>query len=241
MVLSLGTTRTCAFDPIDEIGPIAKKYDIWLHIDAAYAGTAFVCPEYRHLMRGIEFADSFNCGPHKWLLINNGCSVIWYQNSKWIVNSLGAFKQAINENSDNLDMIPEYRQWQISTARPFRSLKLWIVLRLYGIENLQEHIRRGCALAKQFEALCCADNRFEIVGSVQLGLVCFRLKESNELNQILLDTILKRKNIFLLSGEFKGVLFLRLAIGSKAAPHDIQYTWHEISIVASELRPKLKL
>lgn len=151
-----------------------------MHIDAAYAGTALICHEYRYLMRGIEFADSFNCAPHKWLLINNGCSVIWYQNSKWIVNSLSMYKQAINEDSDKFHMIPEYRHWQFSTARPFRSLRLWFVLRFYGIENLQEHIRRGCALAKQFEALCSADNRFEIVGNVHLGLVCFRLKASND-------------------------------------------------------------
>lgn len=236
---TLGTTRTCAFDPIDEIGAIVKKYDVWLHIDASYAGIAFICPEHRHFMRGIDHADSFNCSPHKWLLTNNGCSVIWYQNSKWIVNSLSLYKQAINEDSDNLGMIPEFRQWQISTARPFRSLRLWFVLRLCGTEHLQEHIRRGCALAKQFEALCRADCRFEIIGCVHLGLVCFRLKGSNELNQLLLQTILDRKKVFLLFGEVKNVTFLRLAIGSKStAPLDIQYTWNEISQVATAIQNK---
>lgn len=207
-----------------------------MHIDGAYAASAFICPEYRHLLKGIEFADSFTCGPHKWLLINNSCSVIWYQDSKWIVETLGIYKQSINECSDNLETIPEYRQWQISTGRPFRSLKLWFVLRLYGVENLQEHIRRGCSLAKQFEALCRADERFEIVGSVQLGLVCFRLKASNQLNQQLVEMISKRNNIFLLSGEFKNTIFLRLAIGSKHTnPDDVKYTWNEILLATNEI------
>lgn len=232
---TLGTTRTCAFDAIDEIGAVARKHDVWLHIDASYGGTAFVCPEYRHLMQGIEFADSFSCGPHKWLLINNGCSVMWYTDSKWIVDALGMYKQSVNEDNDNLDL-PEYRQWQISTGRTLRSLRLWFVLRLYGVENLQEHIRRGCALAKQFESLCRGDKRFEIVGNVQLGLVCFRLIKSNATNELLLAKILSRRNIYLLSGEIKGIFFLRLAIGSKVTNEkDIEYTWNEIKLVTSML------
>lgn len=234
----MGTTRTCSFDATDEIGAIAKKYDIWLHIDGAYAGSAFICPENRYLMRGIELADSFCCGPHKWLLVNNGCSVIWYQNSKWIVNSLGMYKQAINENSDNFERIPELRLWQISTGRPFRSLRLWFVLRMYGTSNLQEHIRRGCALAKQFQAFCRMDERFEIVEPVRLGLVCFRLKSSNELNQLLLDKIVKRKRVFLSSGEIRDVFFLRLALGARlTTPEDIAYTWNEIKTIANEICP----
>lgn len=147
------------------------------------------------------------------------------------------YKQAIDEDSDDLEMIPEFRQLQISTARPFRSLRLWFVLRLYGVENLQEHIRRGCTLAKQFEVLCRADDRFEIVGNVRLGVVCFRLKGSNEMNRALLQRISNRKNIFLLFGEARDVFFMRLAIGSKlTTPSDILCTWNEISKVATEIQ-----
>uniref|UniRef100_A0A8C0B126 Aromatic-L-amino-acid decarboxylase n=1 Tax=Buteo japonicus TaxID=224669 RepID=A0A8C0B126_9AVES len=105
---TLGTTPCCSFDKLLELGPICNKENIWMHIDAAYAGSAFICPEFRHLLNGVEFADSFNFNPHKWLLVNFDCS-----------------------------------HWQIPLGRRFRSLKLWFVLRMYGVTGLQEHVRKG--------------------------------------------------------------------------------------------------
>ncbi|XP_052821923.1 aromatic-L-amino-acid decarboxylase isoform X3 [Octopus bimaculoides] len=138
---TLGTTSVCAFDNIKEIGAVCKDEGIWLHIDAAYAGNAFICPEYRYLMNGVEYADSICVSPHKWLQVPTGCSVLWLQNSNKLVDSIpepGEYLQC-TQNSE----MPNFTKWQIPCGRPFTSLKLWFVLRLIGIRQLQKIIRKG--------------------------------------------------------------------------------------------------
>lgn len=134
-VATLGTTNSCAFDKLDEIGPIGNRYNIWVHVDAAYAGSAFICPEYRHLMKGIETAESFNFNPHKWLLVNFDCSAMWLKDPNWVVNAFNV--DPLYLKHDQQGSAPDYRHWQIPLGRRFRALKLWFVLRLYGVENLQ--------------------------------------------------------------------------------------------------------
>jgi aromatic-L-amino-acid/L-tryptophan decarboxylase len=138
VVATLGTTNTCAFDRLDEVGPVGNKYNVWVHVDAAYAGSAFICPEYRHLMKGIETADSFNFNPHKWLLVNFDCSAMWLKDPNWVVNAFNV--DPLYLKHDQQGSAPDYRHWQIPLGRRFRALKLWFVLRLYGVENLQVRI-----------------------------------------------------------------------------------------------------
>lgn len=233
-VATLGTTNSCAFDRLDEIGPVGNRYNVWVHVDAAYAGSAFICPEYRYLMKGIETADSFNFNPHKWMLVNFDCSAMWLKDPNWVVNAFNV--DPLYLKHDQQGSAPDYRHWQIPLGRRFRALKLWFVLRLYGVENLQTHIRRHIGFAKQFEALCIADARFEIVTEVQMGLVCFRLKGSNELNENLLKRINGRGNIHLVPSKINDTYFLRMAVCSRfTEPKDIDYSWEEVGKSADEV------
>uniref|UniRef100_A0A3B5RAZ8 Aromatic-L-amino-acid decarboxylase n=1 Tax=Xiphophorus maculatus TaxID=8083 RepID=A0A3B5RAZ8_XIPMA len=228
---TLGTTPSCAFDHIMELGPLCNKENMWMHIDAAYAGSAFICPEFRPLLNGIEYADSFNFNPHKWLLVNFDCSAMWVKKRADII---GAFKMEPlylkHENQES------GRHWQIPLGRRFRSLKLWFVFRMYGLKGLQAHIRKQVALAKEFESLVRADKRFEICAEVVLGLVCFRLKGSNELNQNLLKKITKSRELHLVPCQLSGRFVLRFAIcARRTESRHIQQAWRHITQLAFEL------
>lgn len=234
VVATLGTTNTCSFDCLDEMGPVCNKEDVWLHVDAAYAGSAFICPEFRYLMAGVEFADSFNFNPHKWMLVNFDCSAMWLKDPTYIVNAFNV--DPLYLKHDQQGSVPDYRHWQIPLGRRFRSLKLWFVLRLYGIRNLQAFIRKHVALAHEFEELVRQDNRFEIVTEVVLGLVCFRLKGSNERNETLLRRINGHGVIHLVPSKVGDTYFLRLAICSRFSEStDIQLSWNEIRTLADDV------
>ncbi|TDG45208.1 hypothetical protein AWZ03_008363 [Drosophila navojoa] len=233
-VVTLGTTNSCAFDRLDECGAVANKYNVWVHVDAAYAGSAFICPEYRHHMKGIETADSFNFNPHKWMLVNFDCSAMWLKDPSWVVNAFNV--DPLYLKHDMQGSAPDYRHWQIPLGRRFRALKLWFVLRLYGVENLQAHIRRHCGFAKQFGDLCQQDKRFELAAEVSMGLVCFRLKGSNERNEALLKRINGRGNIHMVPAKIRDVYFLRMAVCSRfTRSEDMEYSWKEVSAAADEL------
>uniref|UniRef100_A0A7N5ZYU6 Aromatic-L-amino-acid decarboxylase n=1 Tax=Anabas testudineus TaxID=64144 RepID=A0A7N5ZYU6_ANATE len=233
---TLGTTPSCAFDHTTELGPICNDENMWMHIDAAYAGSAFICPEFRPLLNGIEFADSFNFNPHKWLLVNFDCSAMWVKKRTDII---GAFKMEplyLKHENQESGLVTDYRHWQIPLGRRFRSLKLWFVFRMYGLKGLQAHIRKQVALAKEFESLVRADKRFEICAEVIMGLVCFRLKGSNELNQNLLKKITKSQEIHLVPCQLSGRFVLRFAICARTTEsRHIQQAWRHITQLTFEL------
>ncbi|GLH01302.1 uncharacterized protein GBIM_07469 [Gryllus bimaculatus] len=233
-VATLGTTSSCAFDPLEELGVVCNQEGVWLHVDAAYAGSAFICPEYRYLMAGIEHADSFNFNPHKWMLVNFDCSAMWLKDPNDVVSAFNV--DPLYLKHDQQGSAPDYRHWQIPLGRRFRALKLWFVFRLYGIANLQAHIRRQIALAHEFEDHVKSDSRFEIYGEVTMGLVCFRLKGSNELNETLLRRINGHGVIHLVPSKIRDTYFLRLAICSRfTESHDIKLSWNEVRSLADEV------
>ncbi|KAL2083952.1 hypothetical protein ACEWY4_019470 [Coilia grayii] len=233
---TLGTTPSCAFDHILELGPICNAENIWMHIDAAYAGSSFICPEFRPLLDGIEFADSFNFNPHKWLLVNFDCSTMWVKRRSDLV---GAFKMDpvyLKHDHQESGLVTDYRHWQIPLGRRFRSLKMWFVFRMYGVKGLQDYIRQHVHLAKEFERMVRNDPRFEISADVVLGLVCFRLKGSNELNEALLKSINSARRIHLVPCQLAGNFVLRFAVCARTTElRHVQVAWHHISELASEL------
>lgn len=237
---TLGTTPSCAFDCITELGPICNAETIWMHIDAAYAGSAFICPEFRPLLNGVEFADSFNFNPHKWLLVNFDCSAMWVKKRSDII---GAFKMEplyLKHDHQESGLVTDYRHWQIPLGRRFRSLKMWFVFRMYGLKGLQAYIRKHVTLAKEFESLVRADQRFDISADVVLGLVCFRLKGSNELNETLLKRINSARKIHLVPCQLAGKFVLRFAVCARTTEsRHVQEAWSHISHLASELLQEL--
>ncbi|CAF0754777.1 unnamed protein product [Brachionus calyciflorus] len=224
---TLGTTSVCSYDNLEELGPICHENNIWLHIDAAYAGSAFICPEFRPYLNGVEFSDSFNFNPHKWLLVNFDCSALWIKNRSFIVDSFNV--DPIYLKHEHQNVAPDFRHWQIPLGRRFRSLKLWFVMRIYGATGLQDYIRKHVDLAKYFESLVNKDDRFEIVGEVTLGLVCFRLKQSNELNENLLKIITQDAKIYMVPSKINDIYFLRFAIcASSTEKRHVEFAWENI-------------
>ncbi|CAF0746170.1 unnamed protein product [Brachionus calyciflorus] len=224
---TLGTTSICSYDNLQELGPVCRDNNIWLHIDAAYAGSAFICPEFRPYLKGVEFSDSFNFNPHKWLQVAFDCSALWIKNRSFLVDSFNV--DPVYLKYENQNVAPDFRHWQIPLGRRFRSLKLWFVLRLYGVKGLQNFIRQHVDLAKYFETLVNKDNRFEIVGEVTLGLVCFRLKQSNELNENLLKIITQDKKIYMVPSKINDTYFMRFVIcSSNIEKRHIDFAWENI-------------
>ena len=188
---TLGTTGACAFDDLSEIGCVARQHELWLHVDAAYAGTAFMCPEYRSWLNGIDLADSFAFNPSKWMMVHFDCTAFFVKDSSALHRTFNV--EPLYLQHENSGHAVDFMHWQVPLSKRFRSLKLWMVLRNYGISGLQEHIRRGVSLAKQFCTLVQSDERFEVPFQPKLGLVVFRLKEKNDENT-LTEQLLKKMN-----------------------------------------------
>ncbi|KAG4077649.1 hypothetical protein HA402_012960, partial [Bradysia odoriphaga] len=237
---TLGTTGGCSFDNLDEVGSVCLDFKLWLHVDAAYAGSAFICPEYRRWLKGIEKADSIAFNPSKWLLVHFDCTALWVKNS-------GALHRTFNVEPlylqhENSGLAIDYMHWQIPLSKRFRSLKLWFVIRNYGIKGLQKHIREGVRLAQKFEALVLADNRFEIPYTRHLGMVVFRIKGDNDLTEKLLKRLNHRGNLHCVPASLKGKYVIRFTITSiRTTNDDIIKDWTEIRLVTTEILKELNI
>jgi len=224
---TVGTTSSTANDPVEKIGMICQGHDDqpWLHVDAAMSGAACVCPEYRGMLRGIGLADSFCFNPHKWLLTNFDCDCLWTRDRESIINALSVTPEYLRNEASARGEVVDYRDWQIPLGRRFRALKLWFVIRHYGVEGLRAYIREHMRIAAIFEELVRSDARFEVVTPRTVTLVCFRLKarqgegaeESNARNRALLEAInasgkaMLSHTVLKIGGQEQFVL--RMAIG----------------------------
>ncbi|XP_026494990.1 tyrosine decarboxylase [Vanessa tameamea] len=240
---TLGTTSCCSFDNLPEIGPVVRKFpSVWLHVDAAYAGSSFLCPEHKYHLAGIEYADSFNTNPNKLMLTAFDCSLLWVTNKYLLTSALVVDPLYLQHCYDHTAI--DYRHWGIPLSRRFRSLKLWFMLRSYGISGLQKYVRRHCELAKYFEQLVRKDSRFEVVNQVKLGLVCFRLLGSpdenhetvDELNKKLLSTMNASGKIHMVPASVRDQYVIRFCVVYQhATREDIEYAWDTITDFATEL------
>ncbi|XP_055680008.1 histidine decarboxylase isoform X2 [Lutzomyia longipalpis] len=237
---TLGTTGACAFDNLEEVGTVCQEFKLWLHVDAAYAGSAFICPEYRGWLKGIRRADSIAFNPSKWLMVHFDCTAMWVKNS-------GALHRTFNVEPlylqhENSGLAIDYMHWQIPLSKRFRALKLWFVLRNYGIKGLQKHIREGVRLAQKFEALVLADHRFEIPATRHLGMVCFRLRGDNDLTEKLLKRLNNRGNLHCVPASLKGRYVIRFTVtSSRTTNEDILKDWAEIRGVTTEILEELNV
>lgn len=230
VVATLGTTGTCAFDPLYELGPVCNEANMWLHVDAAYAGNAFICPEYRDLMKGVEYADSFDVNPHKWLLINFDCSTMWLKDGYDLINTFDVKRIYLDDVTTTMK-IPDFRHWQMPLGRRFRALKLWSVLKIYGAEGIRSHIRNQINLALYFAKLIKADERFLVEPEPCMGLVCFRLKGGDTITQELLQNLTNKKKIYMVAGSFRGKYVIRFVVCSRLTKkEDIDYSWNKIKV-----------
>ncbi|XP_034947641.1 histidine decarboxylase isoform X2 [Chelonus insularis] len=231
---TLGTTGACSFDNLKEIGPICEKNCMWLHIDAAYAGSAFVCPEFRGWLQGIEYADSIAFNPSKWLMVHFDCTAMWVKNSQALHRTFNVDPLYLKHENSGLAI--DYMHWQIPLSKRFRALKLWFVIRNYGITGLQKHIREGVRLAKKFEALVSGDARFEIPAIRHLGMVVFRLRGENSLTEKLLKKMNTRGRVHCVPAALHGKYVIRFTVTStNTTNEDILRDWAEIKSTATEI------
>lgn len=232
MCSNTGTTNTCAMDPIDQIGPVCQEHNVYFHVDAAYAGSAAICPEHQNMFEGLELADSMAFNPHKWMLVNFDFCAMWVKDRAPVVEALSITPAYLRSKEHDEGLVSDYRDWQVPLGRRFRSLKLWTTLRMYGAEKLRSHIRKGISMGDAFADRVLANDRFEMSAPHNLGLVCFRLKGSNELNRQLLDNINATGETFLISTELDGAVVLRFVGGNlMSTMKDMEEVW---SLVVDE-------
>lgn len=210
---TIGTTSTTAIDPLIEIGRICTKHNLWLHVDAALAGSAAICPELQWLHEGLEFANSYCFNPHKWLLTNFDCDCLFVTDRNALIKTLGVNPEYLKNQATETGEVFDYRDWQISLGRRFRSLKLWFVIRYYGLEGLRIHIRRHLQLSQEFANWIDQHTDFQRVAPVQLNLICFRHNSDDAFNQKLLETLNASGKCFLTHTRLNGRYVLRVCIG----------------------------
>ena len=186
---TVGTTSSNAMDPIAAIAEVLRRHNLWLHVDAAMSGTAALCPEFRHLQDGVEFADSYSFNPHKWMFTTFDCDCFWVADRKALIQTLSILPEYLRNQATESGAVIDYRDWQIQLGRRFRSLKLWFVIRHYGVEGLQHHIRRHVQLAQIFAHWVREDENFELAapGTFEPGLLSpqgWRHRESNHYGSV---------------------------------------------------------
>ncbi|MGA3347834.1 MAG: pyridoxal-dependent decarboxylase [Candidatus Sulfotelmatobacter sp.] len=226
---TVGTTSSNGMDPIAEIARVAQQHNLWLHVDAAMSGTAALCPEFRYLQSGVELADSYNFNPHKWMFTNFDCNCFWVADRKALTRTLSIVPEYLRNQASESGAVIDYRDWHIQLGRRFRSLKLWFVIRHYGVEGLQYHIRRHVELAQQFAAWVRDDSHFELAAPVPLNLVCFRHKSGDAANHTIMDRLNRSGDLFLTHTKLNGKLTLRLCIGqTNTEERHVERAWKRI-------------
>ena len=229
---TVGTTSSNAIDPVPEIARICREHGIWLHVDAAMSGTAALCPEFRHIHNGVEHADSYCFNPHKWMFTNFDCDVFYVADRKALIHTLSVLPEYLRNQATESGAVIDYRDWHIPLGRRFRALKLWFVLRHYGVEGLQHHVREHIALAQEFADWVRKDERFELAAPAPLNLVCFRLKAGDAATQALMERLNRSGELYLTHTKLNDRFTLRMSIGgTNTRRTHVEQAWKRIQEV----------
>lgn len=219
VVATIGTTSSCGIDPLEEIGTICTRYNIWLHVDAAYGGTAAILPEKKWILNGIKYAHSFVFNPHKWMFTNFDCSAYFVKDPEILTKTFEIHPEYLRTSKDK--EVKNFRDWGIQLGRRFRALKVWFVIRYYGVKGLQSMIREHIRLAEKFKNFIKNDKNFELLAPVNFSLVCFRFNDGRDRNKLdeankkLLSKINETGKIFMTHTTLRGNYTLRFAIGQR--------------------------
>ena len=231
---TIGTTSSNAVDPVKSIGEICKRENLWLHVDAAMSGTAMLCPEFRHWQDGLDLADSYCFNPHKWMFTNFDCDCFWVAGRKHLIKTFSILPEYLKNKATEEGAVFDYRDWHIQLGRRFRSLKLWFVIRHYGVEGLQFHVRRHISLAREFAQWVRESEDFELAVEPPFNLVCFRHKAGDEFNMRLMNTVNETGKAFFTHTKLNGRVVLRLSIGqTNTEEKHVRQVWDLIRKTAS--------
>lgn len=234
VVASVGSTAASAIDPVPAIAAIAERYNIWLHVDAAYAGSSAIVPEMRSVLDGVERAQSLVINPHKWLYVSVDCSILYTRHPDVLRRSSSLGAEYLRTSEDG--RVVNFMDYGIQLGRRFRALKLWYVFRYYGREGIIGMLRESLRLAKMLESLVRSDEEFELCAPVNFSLVCFRHRGGDAFNQRLLSEINATGKAFLSHAVLNGTYILRFAIGNFMTNEaDVRETWNLIQTTASQM------
>jgi aromatic-L-amino-acid decarboxylase len=233
---TVGTTSSNAMDPLPELGAICRSENLWFHVDAAMSGTATLCPEFRYLQNGLELADSYTFNPHKWMFTNFDCNCFYVADRKALIDTLSILPEYLRNRATESGEVFDYRDWHIPLGRRFRSLKLWFVIRYYGIEGLQFHVRRHVAMAQQFLQWVQQDDRFEVAAPAPLNLVCFRHRGSDKANEELMNRLNRSGDLYVTHTKLDGKFTLRFCVGqTNTEARHVAHAWKRIQEEAARL------
>src|SRR5207302_2293143 len=231
VVATVGTTSTASVDPVPQIADACAAAGVWLHVDAAYAGSAWVCREFRWSQQGVERADSLVVNAHKWLFTPMDCSLVWTSRPEDFRRAFSLVPEYLR-TSDEADSLSDYGP---ALGRRFRSLKLWAVLRCFGREGLQARIREHVRLAALFESWIRSADGWKLAAPRGFSLVCFRLDASDEANEALLGRVNRTGELFLSHTKLGGRYVLRLAVGNlRTTEADVRRAWEGLQREAKE-------
>jgi aromatic-L-amino-acid decarboxylase len=233
---TIGTTSSNGLDPLPAIGRLCREQGLWLHVDGAMAGVAALCPEFRWIQAGIELADSYAFNPHKWMFTNFDCDCFYVADRAALIRTLSILPEYLKNEATQAGAVIDYRDWQVPLGRRFRALKLWFVIRHYGVAGLQRHLREHLRLAQDFAKWLQADPRFELVVPPPLNLVCFRLRGDDELNRRLLDQLNASGRLYLTHTKLHDRFVLRFCVGqTHTEERHVRAAWDLIRAAAETL------
>jgi aromatic-L-amino-acid decarboxylase len=242
VVTAIGTTGSTAIDPLRDIARICRRHDVWLHVDAAYAGTALLLPECRWMIDGIEDADSFVFNPHKWMFTNFDCSAYFVKDPAALTRTFAILPEYLK--TPERERVNDYRDWGIPLGRRFRALKLWFVIRHYGVTGLQEMVHAHIAMAQELEARIRAETDFDVLAPVPLSTICFRYRPPslhnddtlNTLNERLLHALNATGLLYMTHTKLDGRYTLRLVIAQTMVRREhVDRAWNLITTTARGL------
>ena len=241
-VATLGTTGSTAVDPLKAIASICGRYGVWLHVDAALAGTALILPEMRWMSEGIERVDSLVFNPHKWMFTNFDCSAYFVKDPGALIQTFEILPEYLKTREDN--RVNNYRDWGIPLGRRFRALKLWFVIRQFGVEGLQEKIRQHLRLAGELAEKIAVSGDFELLAPVRLNTLCFRFHpkgvddpvQLNTLNAALLEKLNGSGKLYMTHTKLEGAFTLRLVVGqTNVEERHVVAAWERIQETARKM------
>ena len=233
VVATVGTTSSNAIDPVRALGEIARRHRAWLHVDAAMSGTAAVCPEFRGIHDGLELADSYCVNPHKWMFVNFDCDAFYVADRRALIAALSVVPEYLRNPASESGAVIDYRDWQIPLGRRFRALKLWAVIRHYGVTGLQHHVRRHVELAQRFAAQVAAHPALELVAPVPLNLVCLAHRDGDAATQRLLDAVNASGDAYVTHTRLGGRLTLRVCVGAqRTEARHVERLWQLVDAAA---------
>jgi aromatic-L-amino-acid decarboxylase len=223
---AIGTTATAAVDPVRDIATIARRHGLWHHVDAAYAGSAMICPEMRVHQQGVARADSYVFNPHKWMFTNFDCSVFWVADRAPLIRTMSIVPPYLQNPASASGDVIDYRDWHVPLGRRFRALKLWWVLRSYGAGGIRHHIREHMRLAQWFGGLVDDHALLVRIAPVSFGLVCFGHADGNRATDALADAINAAGNVYVTPSTIDEQRFLRVSVGATATTEqDVERLW----------------